>query len=346
MARQAPTFRSPSTERELLALAEYRARTFAAAGPRAQVTGEMMDGLHLTVARLAVAYQKQPLSTVLEPLVRAQDTIFSLLEARQTPATTRRLLILASVASGLLARVCHDRADPQSALTHSRTAFICADHADHNGMRAWIRGLQSLISYWAGCTHDAVRYAQQGAMHRTTSTASVWLPVGEARAWAVLGNTARTLDAIQRAELAREAVKEDEIDDFGGLCTFSDNRQLYYTAESLALLPTEALAAERYSLKAVSAYRDPNAVDWAFGDAAGSACGLAVARVARSEVAGAGVALEPVLALPPEQRINSIVLCVKRVQQSLSALPQSRESRLLSERIDIFAAKPLATLGS
>ncbi|MGL5828828.1 MAG: XRE family transcriptional regulator [Angustibacter sp.] len=334
----------PPNERELLALAEHRARAFVAAGSRPHI--EVLDGLHVAVAQLAVDYQKKPLAAVLANLVSTQDTIFTLLQARQPPADMRRLLLLASVTSGLLARVCHDRSTPQSALTHCRTAFMCADQADHNGMRAWIRGLQSLIAYWAGQPHEAIRSAQQGSMHRTTSTASVWLPIGEARAWAVLGDTARALAAIRRAELAREAVQPDEIDDFGGLCTFSANRQLYYTAESLALLPTESLAAEQYSLRAVSAYRDPGAPDWAFGDAAGSACGLAVARIARGEVAGASEALERVLALPPGQRINSIVLCVQRVQHALAVGPASREARLLSERIENFAAAPLATMCS
>ncbi len=334
----------PHNERELLALAEHRARSFATAGPRPQITAEVMDGLYAAVAQLAVDYQKKPLAAVLADLVSTQDTIFTLLQARQPPSDMRRLLLLASVTSGLLARVCHDRASPQSALTHCRTAFLCADQADHNGMRAWIRGLQSLIAYWAGHPQEAIRSAQQGSMHRTTSTASIWLPIGEARAWAVLGDTARTLAAIRRAELAREAAQPDEIDDFGGLCTFSTNRQLYYTAESLALLPTEALAAEQYSLRAVSAYQDPRAPDWAFGDAAGSACGLAASRISRGEIAGASEALEHVLQLPPEQRINSIVLCVKRVQHAVSVGPASREARLLSERIDNFASAPLATM--
>jgi hypothetical protein len=345
----APPDRLPSEtvsadEREMLAMAAQRARKFALETAHSNLTGEAMDQLYDDVATLAVTYQQRPLSEILGQLIETQDSIFTLLEGRQPPSATRQLLLLASVTSGLLAKVSHDLADPHAALTQSRTAFLCADNADHNGMRAWIRGLQSLIAYWAGRYNEAVRYAQQGATHAALSTTSVWLPVSEARAWAALGNAPQALAAIRRAETARNAVQPDEVDELGGFCTFSRNRQLYYVADALAWLPTEARTAEQYSLDAVSAYADPTAPDWAFGDAAGSACDLAAARIGRAEIAGAAEALGPVLALPSEQRINGIILSMNRVHRALSTAPASQETRLLQERIEMFTATPIAAL--
>lgn len=40
-------------------------------------------------------------------------------------------------------------ADPRAAMLQARTAFFCAEQADHNGLRAWLRGLRSLVAYWA-----------------------------------------------------------------------------------------------------------------------------------------------------------------------------------------------------
>ena len=59
-----------------------------------------------------------------------------------------------------------------------------------------------------------MRYAQQGAQfaERSSSTAAVWLPVSEARAWAALGNVAATQHAIERAEGAWDNVHGDELD--------------------------------------------------------------------------------------------------------------------------------------
>ena len=339
-----PTETASADDKEMLVVAAQRARKFALESSHSNLTSETMDQLYDDVAMLAVAYQRQPLSTILGQLVQTQDAVFNLLEGRQPPSATRQLLLLGSVTSGLLAKVSHDLADPHAALTHSRTAFLCADNADHNGMRAWIRGLQSLIAYWAGRYNDSVRYAQMGAAHADSSTMSVWLPVSEARAWAALGNVAKALAAIRHAEDARDAVQFDDIDELGGFCTFSRTRQLYYVADALAWLPSEARTAEEYSLQAVSAYADPSSPDWAFGDAAGSACNLAVARIGRSEITGAEEALEPVLTLPPDQRINGIVLSVNRVHRALSVIPPSNATQLLQERIEMFTANPITAL--
>jgi hypothetical protein len=53
---------------------------------------------------------------------------------------------------GLLAKASHDLAEPYAAMAQARTAYLCADNTDHDGLRAWLRGLQSLIAYWAGRT--------------------------------------------------------------------------------------------------------------------------------------------------------------------------------------------------
>ena len=334
-----PTPTTP-TDREMLAMAADRARTFTLAA-RSNLTGEGMDQLHDDVAQLAAAYPRSPLGDVLGPLVQGQDTLFTLLEGRQPPAYTRRLLLLSGIVSGLLAKSSHDMGDPHAALTQSRTAYLCADQADHPGMQAWIRGLQSLVAYWAGRPHDAVRYAQQGAALGARSTTAVWLPVSEARAWATLGNATETRAAIERAERAWDQVQGDELDELGGICTFSRARQLYYAADALAWLPSEAETAESYATAAVTAYADTSAPEWAFGDSAGSSCDLAVARVMRGEIAGAAEALRPVLDLPSAQRINGIVSSVQHVHRALTTAPRSAEATDLQEQIEMFTRTPL-----
>jgi hypothetical protein len=340
---------SPSTpvtdlnDTEVLEMAAQRARRFALGTTASNLTGESMDQLHDDVAMLAVTYQQRPLSVFLGQLVETQDSLFTLLEGRQPPAYTRRLLLLAGVTGGLLAKVSHDLAEPHAALMQSRTAFLCADNADHNGMRAWIRGVQSLVAYWAGRYQDSLRYAQQGAQYAPRNTTGVWLPVSEARAWAALGNAPAARAAIQRAEDAREQVQPDEVDELGGLCTFSRTRELYYAAEALAWLPSQAAAAEQYAQQAVDAYTDTDAPDWGFGDAAGAATDLAIARVWLGEIEGAGEALQPVLSLPAEQRINGIVLSVNQVHTALSKAP-STAAKQLQEQIEVFTATPVGAI--
>jgi tetratricopeptide (TPR) repeat protein len=329
-----------------LAAAAARAHAFVIEMSSSNVSGESMDQLYDDVAALAASYQRQAPVVVAGRLATTQQTLFTLLEGRQPLAQTRRLLLLAGVTGGLLAKIAHDLGDPHTAMTQARTAFLCADNADHDGMRAWIRGLQSLIAYWAGRYHEAVRYAQHGAEFAAHGTTSVWLPANEARAWAALGNPEQAQAAIDRGQAARATSRPDEIDELGGLCTFSAARQLYYAADALVWLPDLARQAQARAEQAVAAYADPDAPDWAFGDAAGSATDLAVARIRRGDLDGATAALEPVLALPAEQRINGIVTSVRHVYTALTGAPAAAGARELAERIEDFTATPVRALGA
>jgi hypothetical protein len=231
VARRSPDLPDPGDAKELLQMAAQRARKFALVAGQTPLTDETMEQVQEVVRALALAYPKQPLPGIMGELVDTQDTLFSLLEHRPRPGHARDLYLLAGVVGGLLAKASHDLADPNAALTQARTAFVCADQAEHPGLRAWIRGLQSLISYWAGRPHDAVRYAQAG-VEFARSTTAVWLPVSEARGWAVLGNAPEALAALQRAEDAWDSVQPDELDALAGLCTFGRTRQLYYSADT------------------------------------------------------------------------------------------------------------------
>jgi hypothetical protein len=335
----------PDREREVLRMAAGRAQRFGLIAGETNLGQGSLDRLSDAVHELATAYPQCPLPELLNDLVTAQDTLYTLLEGRQQPNLTRQLYFLAGVVGGLLAKASHDLSDSHAALTQARTAFLCADNADHNGLRAWVRGLQALIAYWAERPLESLRYAQTGAEYAALSgnTTAVWLSVSEARAWAAVGNAAETHAALERGERAWDAVRPDEVDELGGICTFGRARQLYYAADALVWLPSEADEGERYAGQAVDAYADPSRPEWAFGDKAGSHAGLAIARLARGELEGAAEAVRPVLDLPPQQRMNGIVMSLRRVHKALSQSPLAADGRELQERIETFTRTPLRT---
>lgn len=329
---------------EVLTVAADRARRFLTS--LQTLSDESLQLIHDEVRDLVRAYPARPLPEILGHLVSGQETVFSLLERPQRPTHARQLYFLSAVLDGLLAKASHDLADPHAALAQSRTAWLCAEQADHDGLRAWISGLQSLICYWARRPHDSIRYAQRGAAYaqRAGNTALVWLAASEARAWAVLGNGEQARDAIERAEQTWERVHPDELDEMGGIATFSRPRQLYFAADALVWLPDESATAEDYAGRAVDAYSDPADPHWAFGDAAGSHAALAIARIGRGQIDGAADALAPVLDLPAEQRINGIVHSVNRVHRALSQLPTSANARDLQECIESYVLLPARAL--
>lgn len=340
-----------ATTEEMLLMAADRAKRFAMQAGQVALSSETLEQIADDLRRLCVAYPQQPLAAILGDLVTTQDTVFALLEHQQRPQHARDLYLMAGLAGGLLAKASHDTSDPHSALTQARTAYLCADMADHNGLRAWIRGLQSLVTYWDGRARESVRYAQAGAeaARLAGSTSAVWLAVSEARAWASLGNAPEARAAIDRAERAWETATDDnEVDQMGGIATFTRARQVYYAAEALAWLPSEAEAAEDYSARAVEAYSDESAPDWAFGDAAGSRSALAIARIYRGELDGAADAVGPVLDLPPGQRIRGIISCTRHVHDALVRSGRAADSAAadLEEQIEVFARTPAQALPS
>lgn len=334
---------------ETLRMAANRARKFALLAGQADLSGETLEQLADDVKYLCQTYPQKPLPLLLGDLVTTQDTLLSLLENRQRPQTASQLSLLAGVTGGLLAKASHDTGDPHSAMTQARTAFLCADAAGHDGLRAWIRGLESLIAYWAGNLRESVDYAQRGAdaARAARSSSGVWLAVSEARAWAALGNAPAAREAIDNAERAWDTVTgDDELDQFGGIAAFSRPRALYYSAEALSWVPSQAGEARRYADMAVDAYRDEDSPDWAFGDASGSRASLAISRIHSGDLDGVAEVVEPVLELPPEQRMNGIIKSVQHVRDALVRSGRSGDSAVgdLEEQIEVFSRVPLKSL--
>jgi hypothetical protein len=331
-----------------VAMAARRAFQFAAGAEGSNVGPETMTEIQAEVARLAAAYPQQPLPTLLGDLVQVQDVAFRLLEGRQPPAQTRDLYAWAGMTSGMLAKASHDLGDPRAAMTQARAAFVCAETADHDGLRTWVRGLQSLIAYWAGWPNEALRFARLGAepAKRTSGTARVWISSLEARAWALFGNGDQAQACIDRADDLREQTTSDDLDAMGGILTFTRPRQLYYAADALAWLPEQRSTAEQRAITAVEEYESSPDCERSFGDESGARTDLAVARVRLGDTEGAREALDPVLDLPIPQRINGVVASVQRVHGALreAATAGSRPAAELQEEIEVFASSGTTTL--
>jgi hypothetical protein len=325
------------TELELLTAAAQRAHGFALLASTS-VASELMEQVYDDVRQLARTYSHRPLPEILGQLVATQDTLFTIIEGGQAPACARQLYFLAGVTCGLPARAAHDLGDPYAALTQARTGFICADRADHNGLRAAIRAWQAVFTYWADRPHDAVRYSQSGTRFATAagSTTLVWMPSIEARAWARLGNDGRAYELVQHAERMRDQVRPDELDELGGVCTFDRSRQLYTAADALTWLPGRTKLCRRYCEEAVAAYQDSTAPHWSFAFQAGSCATLAIARIGVGELDGAAEAMAQVFELAAPQRITPVVKSARRVHSVLSNSPLASSHPELTEKIRVF----------
>lgn len=148
-------------ERQVIAMSADRARDFLTRIEATNVGAETLDQLFDDLRRLIVAYLQQPLPTLLGDLVSTQDCAFGLLEGRQRPDQTRDLYLVAGITCGLMAMASRDFGATHDAMTQARTGYACADNAGHDGLRAWIRGLQANIACGSGG-----RRARPGAARR------------------------------------------------------------------------------------------------------------------------------------------------------------------------------------
>jgi len=342
---------APSDPERKLAMAARRAMRFSATAGSSNISGESLEQLWAETSRLAIAYPQQPLSAITGDIVSLQDIVFQLLEGRQRPSESRDLYVIGGLASGMLSKASHDFRDPDTAMTHARTALLCANNAEHTSLAAWVRGLQSLITYWAQRPREALEYAQTGQqLPGTAGSVTVWLASLEARAWARLGNGAASREAIARASDLREQLTRNDLDEIGGMCYFSRPRQLYYSSDAGAALPehdesglheeTEAFAAD-----AVAAYEQAPDEEKSFGDEAGSRTDLAIARVRTGNLEGAREAVRPVLDLPVALRIHGVVTSVLDIHRAVTAQAADAPlARDIQEEIETYCRTPAAAL--
>ncbi|GGZ18690.1 hypothetical protein GCM10010387_09080 [Streptomyces inusitatus] len=333
------------------AMAARRAIRFAMGAERNEVGQETLEHLQDEVRRIAGIYIRVPLGTILDDLTNIQDETFRMLESGQArPSQTRDLYFLAALESGMLAKASHDLGDPQSAMMQARTAAVCSAQAEHVGMSAWIRGLQSLISYWADRPEDAVHYARKGvsAAAGLRGSVTVWLAGLEARAAALLGDAETVLSANRRAEVLRERCRPDDLDALGGNFLFPQIRQAYYSVEASVLLGHGDAGLVRRAEEAALGFSDPDHPHWAFGDQAGVQSDLALARLYTGDLDGAVEAVQPVLDLPPGQRNAGIIGSVQRVRASLSqgSVREALTARELREEIAAFSSRPTLAMPS
>lgn len=130
-----------------ITMSARRAARFTTYAETSNTGAEAIEQLRHDVVGVANGYLRQPLTAIMGDLIELQDVVFTLLEGKQKPAHSRDLYVVASVVTGLLAKASHDLGRPRDAMTQARTMYVCADNADHLPLRAWARGLQSLIAF-------------------------------------------------------------------------------------------------------------------------------------------------------------------------------------------------------
>ncbi|MGI5196595.1 helix-turn-helix domain-containing protein [Streptomyces sp. CA-288835] len=245
-----------------------------------------------------------------------RDRVFALLEGHQHPRQAADLYVVAGYLCGLLAWMSSDLGQLRDADTQGRTAWLCAELAGHNDLRAWVLSTRSKVAFWDGRLRDAINYARRGATCRPSGTVSVLLACQEADAWSQLGAEAEAVGALTRAEEARDLLSgEDEV---GGIFACQPARQENYAAAVQLRIgrPADALRAADSALALLKAQPVR-----AYGTEAQIHISKAAAHLATGEAEGAFEALAPVLALPPDHRLEPVTRRLGELPVDVSRAP-------------------------
>ncbi|MEV6285568.1 hypothetical protein [Kribbella sp. NPDC051770] len=133
--------------------------------------GELtVEQLHSDIERVSRQYLRVPTKELFLRSRAIRDRAFELLGGRQSPAQTRDLYSAAGWALTILGWMSVDLGRPDLAEIHTRTAWACADAADHNDLRAWVRATQHTTAFWQDDFSGAAEYAESGLRYAVGSS--------------------------------------------------------------------------------------------------------------------------------------------------------------------------------
>lgn len=304
-----------------------------------RVPEAVLDHVMSELRRIAIDYVSRPLPPLFADLIGLRDTTFRLLKDRPHPRQARELFFVAGTTTTLLAHASQNLGSSAAARTQAATAWACADQADHNDLRAWVRGTQALIAEWTGGLDQAVQFARDGQRFAESAESQVRLASIEARSLARAGDAKAAIVAVTLATQARDKdTRPDSLSEVGGVLEFPHVKQRYYAGSTLLLAGRHA-EAEQAALEAIAMYETGPSAQRSYGDEALARVDVALARAAVDDLDGVDDALRPLWTLPAGQRIQQISDGLDRVRQQL-ALPRytgCRISQAVLEDIKGFA---------
>ncbi|WP_051942792.1 helix-turn-helix domain-containing protein [Streptacidiphilus rugosus] len=337
---QLPEARRPASPRDMVAaIATDSAESalFLRFASSTNVDDILLEQLEADIARLAVEYVSKPVPDLIHEISALRRGVFDLLQGRQHPQQTIRLYLAAGRLSGLATHIALDLGHYAVAATHARTSWLCGEHAGHNGLRAWVRSIQSLIAYWQRDYARAADLARAGMPYSDGGTIGARLLSLEARASAAVGDQAGTLRAIESAAEARTG---SAVVDLPGVFDFPEAKQWAYAGTALLALDSTRWVPQAIEAShlAIALYQAAPEADQSSGDLLAAHLDLANAHLASRDTDGAQEALNVVMQAGPERLTASIAKRLQALNSSLASQPFAGSPALLSLRKNVQEA--------
>jgi hypothetical protein len=296
-----------------------------------------VEQLHADLQRIAQTYLKVPTKPLFLRSRSIRDRAFKLLSGRQQPAQTRDLYAAAGWSLTLLAWMSVDLGRPDIAESHTRTAWACADSADHDDLRAWVRATQHTAAFWQDEFGRAADYAADG-LRFARGTSAAFLAGVHAVDLARTDRLDQAREALDHAK--RLAVTEAAVE-LGGpfLCTPERAEGIWSDAH---LWLGEAGITLDHADRSVALFEAAPHALRNFGSERMVRLQQVKAHLEIGELDGAVEALGPVLATPPEYRVRPLIHRISEVaaQTRFGRYPTEARARAMHESIREFVRRP------
>jgi transcriptional regulator with XRE-family HTH domain len=274
--------------------------------------GELtLEQLHTQIRRISHAYLKAPTGPLFLRTRELRDRAFNLLAGQQRPSHARELYSAAGWSLTVLAWMSVDLGRPDAADDHAAAAWLCAERADHDGLRAWVRATQRFGAFWQNNYGKAAEYAADGLRY-ATGTAALYLASAYAVDLARIGQHEQAWDALRQAWTVAETADPTQ-DELAGpfTCPLDRASGTFWSDTQLTLGAAEP--ALDHADRAIATFETTPA----------ARRDLAVERVVRlqkvrahlalNQLDGAEDALAPVLDTAPEHRVRPLLMRMDEV---------------------------------
>ena len=328
-----------AVEHEVM-MAAHEASDHAAEHEQHGIGEATLEQLRADLTRLSqLTDSGSSLSAFLEAR-RVRDRAYRLLNRRLWPREQSDLYFVLGCVNALMGVNANRLGYPDAAEELIRAGWVYANAIDHNPLRGMLRERLSYVMYWRGRFREAHDLAVDGLQYVSQGPLGAELYVCQARAAARTGDPDTARHTIGLAHAARERDFHNELLDIGG--EFAVSLATHHAQAGAAL--TDTRGAEREAVaeleRSVSLYDQgpaPGEQHW-FGGKALAGTDLAVVRLKVGALDAAATALEPVLILPPAQRVSSLTARLARVREELAApvFQGSSQARDLGDQIEAF----------
>jgi hypothetical protein len=342
--RQEPGLGHFAVEHEVV-MAAHDSSDHAADHEQHGIGEATLEQLRADLARLSsLSDTGAPLCAFLD-MRRVRDRIYRLLDRRLWPGEQADLYFLLGCLHELMGLAANRLGYPESAEELIRAGWAYASAIGHDPLRGMLRARLSYVMYWRGRYGDSRDLAADGLRYASQGLVGANLHLEQARALARLGDPDAARREVGLAHAARQAGYSDDLTQIGGE-EFALSRAAAASMAGGALAEAgDGREAAGELETAVRLYEEGPGPGEQHGIAGKALAGadLAVVRVRTGALDGAVAALEPVLILPPAQRVATLTARLTRVRDELAApvFQGSPQARDLGDQIEEFGREAI-----